>query len=168
MYSPGSGSERDGGIFSVALGAGLQKKVAATRDKPIEPGSLTATLCLAAGNAPRVILSSDGGGPDRFAHFTSNGDLVYSHVVLATNRASLWQYSPFTNQAEPYQLLDWTESDDDAFADRQFGDYIAFSGWGGDGYDLYLTRQSAPEPAVQVTDGINVLGTVTFGYAETR
>ena len=58
LYSPGSGSERDGGIFSVAFGAGLQKKVAATRDKPIEPGSLTATLCLAAGNAPRVILSS--------------------------------------------------------------------------------------------------------------
>mmetsp|Transcript_10546 Transcript_10546/g.41153 ORF Transcript_10546/g.41153 Transcript_10546/m.41153 type:complete len:419 (+) Transcript_10546:1286-2542(+) len=58
LYSPGSGIDGDGGIFSVALGAGLQKKVAATRDKPTDPGFLTATLCLAAGNAPRVILSS--------------------------------------------------------------------------------------------------------------
>ena len=41
--------------------------------------------------SPRVILPSDGGGPDRFAHFTSNGDLVYSHVDRATNRASLWR-----------------------------------------------------------------------------
>lgn len=114
----------------------------------------------------RVILQSDGGGPDRFAHFTRNGDLIYSHVDISNDRASLWRYVPGL-QADPELLLDWTPSDDDAFADRQFDDYIAFSGWGGDEYDLYFTRPSVPDAAVQVTDGINVLGAVTFGYGET-
>jgi hypothetical protein len=112
-------------------------------------------------------LDSLGDGPDRFSHFTPLGDLVYSHLDTSAGRASLWYYNPGN---QPRELLDWTESDDDPFADRQF-DYIAFSGWGGDGYDLYLTRLSdllsnSPS-AVKVTDGINVLGTVTFGYEET-
>ena len=115
----------------------------------------------------RVILESEGGGPDQFAHFTRDGDLVYSHVDLSTDRASLWRYIPGGVHADPELLLDWMPSDDDAFADRQFRDFIAFSGWGGDRYDLYITRQSVPNTAVQVTDGINVLGTVTFGYGET-
>ncbi len=113
-------------------------------------------------------LPSLGGGPDRFSHFTPFGDLVYSHLDTSAGRASLWYYNPGN---EPYQLLDWTESDDDPFADRQT-DYIAFSGWGGDGYDLYVTRLSTLASglpfAVKVTDGINVLGTVTFGYEETQ
>jgi WD40-like Beta Propeller Repeat len=115
----------------------------------------------------RVILESEGGGPDRFAHFTRDGYLVYSHVDLTTGRASLWRYIPSGAYVNPELLLDWTPSDDDAFADRQFSDYIAFSGWSGDGYDLYVTRQSIPNVAVQLTDGINVLGTITFGYGET-
>jgi WD40-like Beta Propeller Repeat len=112
----------------------------------------------------RVILQSEGGGPDRFAHFTRDGYLVYSHLDVSSGRASLWRYIP---NGAPQRLLDWTPSDDDAFADREFGDYIAFSGWGGGGYDLYVTRQSVPGVAVQLTDGINVIGTIMFGYGET-
>jgi len=115
----------------------------------------------------RVILESEGGGPDRFSHFTRDGDFVYSHVDPSTDRASLWRYMPGGGHADPELLLDWTPSDDDPYADRQFRDYIAFSGWSGEGYDLYITRQSVPNTAVQVTDEINVLGTVTFGYGET-
>ena len=49
LNCPGSGSFGEGGIRKVAVGAGLQKKVAATRERPNDSGSLTATLCLAAG-----------------------------------------------------------------------------------------------------------------------
>jgi len=105
----------------------------------------------------RDILPSDGGGPDRFAHFTRTGELVYSHVDAASNTASLWTYS----QGARSFLNQETESDDDAYAERNGDEYISFSGWSNDRYDLYVYRRTLRD-AVQLTSGINVLGSILF------
>lgn len=104
------------------------------------------------------ILPSFGGGPDRFAHFTQTGDLVYSHVDTSDNTASLWMYIP---GSDPFLLHKETISDDDAYAERDGNEYIAFSGWGNGGYDLYVYRRTL-STAVQLTAGINVLGSILF------
>jgi hypothetical protein len=109
------------------------------------------------GNAP-VIVPSYGGGPDRFAHFTQYGDLVYSHVDAADDTASLWTYIP---GAYPVLLHQQTTSDDDPYAERNGYEYVAFSGWGNDRYDLYVYRRTL-QSAVRLTSGINVLGSVLF------
>ena len=109
------------------------------------------------GNQP-VILASAGGGPDRFAHFTQAGELVYSHLDASSNTASLWMYVPGTT---PFPLYSATTSDDDAYAERNGNEYIAFSGWGSSGYDLYVYSRTQMS-AVQLTDGVNVLGSVLF------
>ena len=106
----------------------------------------------------RDILASAGEGPDRFAHFTATGELVYSHLDANENVASLWIYY---SGAEPTNLHDETQSDDDAFADRGGSEYIAFSGWGTDAYDLYVYRRSLGN-AVRLTAGINVFGSILF------
>jgi hypothetical protein len=106
----------------------------------------------------RFILPSDGGGPDRFAHFTRAGELVYSHVDTSNNTAGLWMYILGSN---PFFLHQQTTSDDDAFAERNGDEYIAFSGWGSAGYDLYVYRRTL-RTAVQLTSGINVLGSILF------
>ena len=106
----------------------------------------------------REILPSDGGGPDRFAHFTRTGELVYSHVDTSTGASSLWiRYSG----ADPVLLHDETVSDDDIYAERNGDEYIAFSGWNVDSYDLYVYRRTQGS-AAKITNGINVLGAVLF------
>lgn len=106
----------------------------------------------------REILPSEGSGPDRFAHFTRTGELVYSHVDTATGVSSLWIRYP---GADPALLHDETISDDDIYAERGGDEYIAFSGWNTDSYDLYIYRRSQGS-AVKITSGINVLGSVLF------
>jgi hypothetical protein len=106
----------------------------------------------------RTILTSEGGGPDRFSHFTKTGELVYSHLDAKENVASLWMY--FAN-AGSIALYDETGSDDDSFAERGGSEYIAFSGWGTDAYDLYVYRRT-PGNAVRLTSGINVFGSILF------
>ena len=94
------------------------------------------------GSQPIVLPSADG-GPDRFAHFTQSGELVYSHLDTSRNTASLWMYVPGT---APFPLYSETTSDDDAYAERDGNEYIAFSGWGSSGYDLFVysrTQMSA-------------------------
>lgn len=105
-----------------------------------------------------TILPSAGGGSDRFAHFTQAGEIVYSHLDTYSNTASLWMYVPGT---PPFPLYSATTSDDDAYAERHGNDYIAFSGWGSGGYDLYVYSRTQMS-AVQLTAGINVLGSVLF------
>jgi hypothetical protein len=105
-----------------------------------------------------IILPSAGGGPDRFAHFTQAGELVYSHLDTSRDTANLWMYVPGT---APFPLYSETTSDDDAYAERDGNEYIAFSGWGSDRYDLYVYSR-ARVSAVQLTAGINVLGAVLF------
>lgn len=99
-----------------------------------------------------------GGGPDRFAHFTQTGDLVYSHVDTSDDTASLWMY---IHNSGHFPLHNETTSDDDAYAERNGSNYIAFSGWGADRYDLYVYRASSAD-AVRLTSGINVLGSILF------
>lgn len=106
----------------------------------------------------REILPSQGDGPDRFSHFTRTGELVYSHVDTSTNTSSLWIHY---QGSDPVPLHDETISDDDVYAERDGDEYIAFSGWRGDSYDMFVYRRSLGT-AVQVTAGINVLGTVLF------
>ena len=105
-----------------------------------------------------IILPSAGGGPDRFAHFTQAGELVYSHMDTSRNTADLWMYVVGT---APFQLYSESTSDDDAYAERNGNEYIAFSGWGSSGYDLYVYSRTR-DSAVQLTDGLNVLGSVLF------
>ncbi len=107
------------------------------------------------GHAP-VTLPSLGGGPDRFAHFTSGGNLVYSHLDTSAGTASLWMYLP---GSAPFPLHDETGSDDDPYAERNGDEYIAFSGWGNSSYDLYVYRRTLGS-AVQLTSGINVFGSI--------
>ena len=108
--------------------------------------------------AAREILPSTGGGPDRFAHFTRTGELVYSHVDTSTGVSSLWIRYP---GADPALLHDETLSDDDIYAERNGDEYIAFSGWNVDSYDLYVYRRTLGS-AVKITNDINVLGSVLF------
>jgi hypothetical protein len=105
-----------------------------------------------------IILPSDGGGPDRFAHFTQAGELVYSHLDTSRNASDLWMYVP---GSAPFALYSETTSDDDAYAERNGNEYIAFSGWGSSGYDLYVFSRTQVS-AIQLTAGINVLGSVLF------
>ena len=63
--------------------------------------------------------------------------------------------------AAPFPLFSATASDDDAYAERDGNEYIAFSGWGTSGYDLHVYSRSKGS-AVQLTSGINVLGSVLF------
>jgi hypothetical protein len=105
-----------------------------------------------------IILPSAGGGPDRFAHFTQAGELVYSHVDTSRNTADLWMYVP---GSAPFPLYTETTSDDDAYAERNGSEYIAYSGWGSSGYDLYVYSRTRIS-AAQLTAGINVLGSVLF------
>lgn len=107
---------------------------------------------------PPVVLPSVGGGPDRFAHFTQSGELVYSHVDVSSNTASLWIYIPGSN---PFLLHQETTSDDDPYAERGGNEYIAFSGWENGAYDLFVYRRTL-QSAVQLTSGINVLGSILF------
>ena len=104
------------------------------------------------------ILPSLGEGPDRFAHLTPIGDVVYSHFDTSKNRSSLWLYIPDTT---PVLLHDETTSDDDPYAERIGNEYIAFVGWGDGRYDLYIFRRSL-DNAVQITNHVNVLGPILF------
>lgn len=108
--------------------------------------------------APPQVLPSLGDGPDRFAHFTLTGDVVYSHFDTAAGESSLWLYIP---GASPQLLHDETRSDDDPYAERHGNEYIAFSGWADDRYNLYVLRRSLQD-AVKITDGMNVLGPILF------
>ena len=105
-----------------------------------------------------LVLPSLGDGPDRFAHFTQTGDVVYSHFDTAENKSSLWLYTP---GASPQLLHDETNSDDDAYADRNGNEYVAFSGWGNERYDLYVFRRSSRN-AVKIIDDVNVFGAILF------
>ena len=111
----------------------------------------------AVGDDPQV-LPSEGGGPDRFAHFTQTGDVVYSHVDTSENKSSLWLYIP---GADPQLLHDKTSSDDDAYAERSGNEFVAFSGWGDGRYDLYVLRRSTRD-AVKLINDTNVLGPILF------
>lgn len=111
----------------------------------------------AEGSQP-IILPSAGGGPDRYAHFTQAGELVYSHVNASRDKAGLWMYVPGST---PFPLYSETTSDDDAYAERNGNEYIAFSGWGIGGYNLYVYSRTRGS-AVRLTAGINVLGSVLF------
>ncbi len=104
------------------------------------------------------MVESDGGGPDRFPYFTPAGEIVYSHVDNATATASLWIY---THPGYREMLHDETGSDDDPYVFRNDGRYVAFSGWGQGAYDLYIYRRDSRE-AVQLTQGVNVLGPILF------
>lgn len=105
-----------------------------------------------------VVLPSLGDGPDRFGHFTQTGDVVYSHVDTSQDTASLWLYIPGST---PQMLHDETDSDDDAYADRNGNEYVAFSGWGIDRYDLYVLRRSTQD-AVKIIEDVNVFGAILF------
>jgi hypothetical protein len=109
------------------------------------------------GARPQIVPGS-GDGPDRFAHFTAIGDVVYSHFDTSESRTSLWLYIP---GATPQFLHDETRSDDDPYADRSGDEYIAFAGWGDGRYDLYVFRRSV-QNAVRITNSINVLGPILF------
>jgi Tol biopolymer transport system component len=100
-----------------------------------------------------------GGGPDRFSHFLGDGRIVYSHIDSGSATASLWIYEPASGVTG--LLHDRTDSDDDPYPDKHDGNHLAFIGWKGNGYDLYMYRESTRD-SVQLTRGVSVLGPVLF------
>lgn len=109
-----------------------------------------------------VPLPEQGSGPDRFAHFLGDGDVVYSHISYDQQRraeASLWRYS---TKYETVSLLhDRTGSDDDPYPDKHDANHVAFIGWQDGGYDLFIYRRDRND-SVQLTSGIGVLAPVLF------
>lgn len=97
------------------------------------------------------------GGADRFAHFLEDGRIVFSRIDLSSVTSSLWIHdSSFTSV-----LHDRTESDDDAYPDKHDSNHIAFIGWGGSGYDLFMYRQQHGD-SVRLTRVTSVLAPVLF------
>jgi Tol biopolymer transport system component len=97
------------------------------------------------------------GSADRFGHYLDDGRIVYSHIDSTQSRSSLW----IAEAGFASLLHDRTDSDDDPYPDKHDPNHIAFIGWEGDGYNLFIYRRDQGD-SVRLTQGIPILSPVLF------
>lgn len=99
----------------------------------------------------------ESGSADRFAHFLDDGRIVYSHIDPVAARSGLWLY----DSGYVSLLHQRTGSDDDPYPDKHDRNHIAFIGWEGNGYNLFMYRHDRGD-SVRLTQGIPILAPVLF------